>query len=356
MSTETLQVVPVDLRNATEREYAALSDFQNRLHAERTPEDPPPPLEERLSWWRQAPALLDQRSWVVWNDNGTAIIADAGATFWRTEENQHVLDFGIGVLPEHRRRGLARRLLAAVADHAEAQQRHLLLTGTSDRVPAGEAFLLRLGAERGLETHINQLALDELNHDLVRGWLERAPERASGFDLGFWDGPYPEDELAAIARLHGVMNTAPRGTLDLEDFNVTPDLLRDWERTMAASGEQRWSAYVRERATGAFAGFTEVFWNPNRPHLLWQGATGVFPHFRRRGLGRWLKAAMIARVLRERSSVRFIRTGNADSNAAMLKINYELGFKPFIANTIWKIDCARVRAYLAAAPESAALP
>jgi hypothetical protein len=59
---------------------------------------------------------------------------------------------------------------------------------------------------------------------------------------------------------------------------------------------------------------------------------------------------MIARVLRERAMVRFIRTGNADSNAPMLKINRELGFKPFSANTCWQIDLAQVQAYLANVP------
>jgi GNAT superfamily N-acetyltransferase len=284
---------------------------------------------------------------VVWDPTETAIVADAGAAFWDTDENRHILDFGIGVLPAYRRQGIARRLLALGADFAEEQGRRLMLCESNDRMPAGEAFLLRLGAERRLETHLNQLALDELDQALVERWLQEGPERAPGFALGFWEGLYPEAELEAIAELHNVMNTAPRGTLDLEDFTTTVAMLRDRERSLVADGDKRITAFVRERATGAFAGFTELFWHPNRPYLAWQGATGVYPQFRNHGLGRWLKAANLTRLMREHPELRSVRTGNADSNAPMLKINHALGFKPLIAYGYWQIDVARVRAYLA---------
>jgi GNAT superfamily N-acetyltransferase len=107
---------------------------------------------------------------------------------------------------------------------------------------------------------------------------------------------------------------------------------------------------VIERTTGKFAGYTETVWNPNRPEILRQDMTGVFPEYRGKGLGRWLKAAMLDKVLKDRPQVKFVRTGNADTNAAMLKINQELGFKPYTADILWQVELERVLVYLGTKP------
>jgi len=143
-----------------------------------------------------------------------------------------------------------------------------------------------------------------------------------------------------------VMNTQPFGTLAIERQRFTPDLLRKFEESLIARGAQRLTTYVRERATGRFAGFTEVYWRPRQGEQLQQGNTGVFPEFRERGLGRWLKAAMLERALGEHPEVRFVRTSNADSNAAMLRLNQALGFKPYLSRTMWQVERAKLEKYL----------
>jgi GNAT superfamily N-acetyltransferase len=116
---------------------------------------------------------------------------------------------------------------------------------------------------------------------------------------------------------------------------------------MIQRGIERWSVAVRDTGTGALAGFTEVIWDPGKPLMLTQGFTGVWPRYRGRGLGRWLKAVMLERVLAERPMVRHVHTGNADTNAAMLRINQDLGFQPYQAETLWQVELDQAQAYLA---------
>ena len=55
---------------------------------------------------------------------------------------------------------------------------------------------------------------------------------------------------------------------------------------------------------------------------------------------------MIDKVLRERPEVALVRTGNANENAPMLKINTEMGFKPYRAATMWQVATEKVDTYL----------
>jgi hypothetical protein len=55
---------------------------------------------------------------------------------------------------------------------------------------------------------------------------------------------------------------------------------------------------------------------------------------------------MTLRILDERPEVDDIRTGNADSNDAMLGINREMGYRPLLATTGWELDVAAAAARL----------
>lgn len=337
---------PFDPRTAAPDELAALHAFTSRMRRELLPDDPLTPLPEAIAVWRANEQAARISTWLVRAGGDRAVIARGQVYFTPGGGNLHLASGSVEVLPEWRRRGIARALLARIAAVLRTEQRPVLIASTMAHAPGGAAWMERLGAERGLETTVRQLRLEALDRGQLGAWLAR--EGGEAFELGFWDGPYPEAELEAIAGLHEVMGSQPTGTLDVRPERVTGEQLRQVEAAMAARGRRRWSAYARERATGRFAGFTELSWLPRAPELLHQGNTGVWPEFRGRGLGARLKAAMLDRVLRERPEARFVRTSNADVNAAMIGINRALGFEPYFRQTVWQARLESIEAWLGA--------
>ena len=346
MTINSLAIESIDLRGASDREYALASDFMNRMHAERDPGDPPIPLDEAVIGWRSTPDAFVLSNWIAWNADRSAFVGWGSVEYNRGADNTHVVFFNIEVLPEFRRHGLGRRLLSHVVTVPLRESRRLMTTWTTDRIPAGTAFVERLSARKTSEGHTNRLLFSDVPPGQTRAWIERARERASAFELGLWVGPYPEAALPAVLTLNHAMNDEPRDSTDLEDHRKTPEEIRQWEHAWFARGSIRWSLYIRERASGTPVAYTEVFWNTNRPKLINQSATGVLPAYRGLGLARWLKAAMLEKILRELPQAEYIRTGNADSNAAMLKINFEMGFRPYIAHATYQVETEKVRAYL----------
>lgn len=340
----TLETKVLDPKTASEAEFVALNVFGNLMRAESMPDDPPRTLDETVRGLRSIPPFVAFWMWAVWR--GDEIMATANASVLRADHNQHVADFGISVHPGLRRRGIAKGLLQNVAEVAQKENRRLLITNTESNVPSGEAFMKRLGAQMALAMHFNQLNLDELDRSLMREWIRRGEEKAGEFELGLWEGLYPEEEYETIVAMYEVMNTAPRDNLDVEDWKLTVEQLRQAEASFAQRKTERWTMFARHRASGKIAGYTEVYWNPDQPETLGQGDTGVFPKYRNHGLGRWLKAAMVEKVLRDRPQVKRIRTGNAHSNAPMLRINEQMGFKPFKSNLVWQVEVSKVMEYL----------
>ena len=339
-------ILPFDPQAASPQELAELHAFFSRLRVESWPDDPPKPLTETVGRLLTPSSVVRRHDWLALAE-GRSIVGAARATYTLTG-NLHALDFEIKVLPELRRQGLGRSLLQEVARLAREQRRSLLTAASNSVVPAGAAFLQRLGARVGMESYENRLELAELDRDLLTEWQEKARGRAAGYQLGGFEGRCPDEEIEALVAVTEVMNTAPRDTLELEDMHFTAGHLREYEASLAARNLQRWVMYVRPGGTREMAGYTEVFWRAAEPELVNQGDTAVAPAHRNRGLGRWLKAAMLEKVLRERPQVRRIRTWNARSNEPMLKLNFELGFRPYKTSSTWQVSLDDVERYLAA--------
>jgi ribosomal protein S18 acetylase RimI-like enzyme len=105
------------VRNATDEDYALLNKCRNRIRAEELPDDPPIPLEEMIKRFKNFPEYIDFRIWVARDASEPAILAYADLWLF-LEDNLHLAEFNIAVLPEARRQGVARQLLSPIVDTA----------------------------------------------------------------------------------------------------------------------------------------------------------------------------------------------------------------------------------------------
>jgi GNAT superfamily N-acetyltransferase len=317
----------------------------NRMLAEELPEDPPLIIEDSVKRMRTLPPIVRLHMWLLWHED--RIAAEACLNWAELDSNRQSSHVSISVEPDLRRRGIGAQLLALALAKAQAIGRPQLMASSSGRIPAGAEFLDRFGFARGLEAHLNQLDLARLDTALLARWRADGRERGTDYALELWDGAVPEASLAAFAGLSNVMNGEPRGSLDVEDVEVTPEMIRDGDTFILANGTRRLITCARHLPTGMLAGFTELSWNPKRTAIVWQHGTGVLVPHRGKRLGRYLKAVNMEAMLAANPAARFVRTGNADSNAPMLAINRQMGFEPFIGETVWQAGASVVAARLA---------
>lgn len=322
---------PFDPHAASPEERLAVAELICACHAYAHPEDPPRLPE------REAQGLLaaqpDQQSWhwAMWEGPKVLAHAQLGGS---VAENREVAYARILVRPEACRRGLGRQLAATVKEHATEHERTTLLFSTVSSVAAGAAFAAALGVSPVQERRQSQLLLDEVDKALLQKWTASA--HTSIYRLHRWEGAVPEEYVERYADLLMVINDAPQGGVDLEDETYTPAHIRAWEKEIAEQGEHLFLLVVEDVRTGALVGLTETVWSPERPSLVYQMATTVRANARGQGLGKWLKAAMLLHLRGKTPGARFVRTGNAEGNVAMLAINAALGFRPWAAVTQWK--------------------
>ena len=322
----SVQTIPnrFGIGEATNADWKELNHFRNIQRSEHWPNDPPEHLE------RTKLSVKSTLSCVRLTDG---IIA-SGTLGDRLD---------IYVLPERRRQGFGRQLLGLLAEEAKAQNRQHLKARTDANIPDGEAFARLMGGEIKSTWVTSDLELTHVNHNLIRTWVKSAQNRAPNFKLGFWDGPCPEDKLERTTTMFQVMNEAHG---ENPDHVLTAAQVRERDAKRVTGGIGRWTMYIENGVSGEFAGFTAISLDPHEQEIIHQGDTGVPIKFRGRGLGRWLKAAMMEKVVNDLPTTRLIRTGNEATNEPMIRINRDMGFEPVKTFNHWKFDLDSIEVYL----------
>ena len=341
MSTSTTSIEYFDALEASQATLEAFHQLASVIEKEELPDDPPAPLEERVSELLHVPEYRKNHRWLIWNERHDRVIASSTLQLRYTEDNRDMGWFFVQVLPEFRRRGLATQLMVPILEEAVAEERTKLSAFTAKDGP-GDGFMAALGADAKQDERMSRLYVKDVDPDLMRHWIDRAPERAADYRLLSWTGPVPDDDLVRFAAHRSVMNTAPRDDFEMEDEEVTPERQRQAEKAWESQELTWWTMCAEHIPTRQLAGYTEVFFPKYRDYMAWQGDTGVDPDHRNKGLGSWLKAAMIVRLMDERPTVDRVDTWNAWSNAAMVGINEAMGYRVAKSYTAWQASTATI--------------
>lgn len=262
------------------------------------------------------------------------------------ETNAHMVWVEIEVLAPERKQGIGTRMLAKAAELAQDRNRTLLIGGSDE--DDGKAFIDAIGAKVAQRWRESRLYLEKVDWEMMEEWVTDGEKRSPETSLQFFTN-YPDDSILEeyCGLLQDVSNQEPRGDLDLGDEFLTPAILRERVGTFVGAGGTILRAVTQERE-GDLSGLTTMGYLPDEESHIHQWMTGVKDVYRGRGLGKWLKAAMLLKVREEYPEVKVVRTGNATSNEAMLSINVRLGFKPYREGVEAQIPLKAVQAYLSA--------
>jgi GNAT superfamily N-acetyltransferase len=305
-------------------------EFRRVRHSELRPDDPLPPddiVEARFK--KPNPYEFDhyyeisnQGLMVSWFDGETVTPANPEYT-----TNKHLFWADAYVRPEHRRQGMANMWLPIIA---ELMDRHgCTVLGLHAEHESGHGFLKWLGAEPKLEEIESRLKLSEVDWPMLERWVDEGASRSPQTKLEVYDGPLPEAMWPEFAvQRSALLNTIPFEGLDIGQIIVTPERIREWYERAALAREVVHNVLTRE-PDGVISGMTDISWAPYRRSLIEQQFTGVLPAARGRGLGKWIKAAMLLHVRELYPDAEWVVTGNAHSNGPMLKINRTMGFKAY---------------------------
>src|SRR5215831_1347149 len=330
---------------ASRPEWARYHAFRRLEHAEFWPDEPLAPDEmQEVRMTR-----VDTFMWRRWFHvvDGDVMVAELEAEGWRPESpeyatNRHLLWAWGYVLRAHRRRGIAMSWVPRVIELMDEYEATVLSSSAEDET--GHGLLRRLGAEPRMTERQSRLDLRELDWAMVARWIAESEAAAAGARLELHTPWVPDEQLDEYcAAMNELMNTMPFEGLDHGDIVQSPAVVLEWRDRMRLTGTINPTCLVRD-ADGTIVGMTDTIKHDYEPGIVRQNFTGVHPRARGRGLGKWLKAAMLEHLRQAHPDTIWVSTENAGSNSPMLSINHALGYRLHRTFTFYQVPLATLRA------------
>jgi RimJ/RimL family protein N-acetyltransferase len=337
-----MQFIELKPSEMAEEDWKLYLDSRERIHFELDPNDPSPSHESRRSYMLSPHPDYELSWWQAKTDSGEVV--GMGGVWWAREsapnyEGEKDTAYADMILEEEFTNEKSQTdFLSCLVRKANqlGKQKLVIETRTEHQYSFFEAFGCGIVSKRA--TH--RLLLSDVDLQMIARWRRDGSKRTPKVRIEQFSS-VPEQNLEEYCKLYTeTWNQAP-----LEDASpemiVTPENRRKMESYFQSQGEI-WTTMISREPDGAISGLTEIWYQREKWHLIEQGLTGVSRQYRKRGLGKWLKAEMLTYAMNEYPRALVVETGNADANAPMLSINQRMGFKAHRKMWILSFDVANL--------------
>jgi GNAT superfamily N-acetyltransferase len=345
MTKEEYRIKEFDPFNTSDEIFEGISKLLDSIFREVEKIDPLPTKELRIKGLKQKHPLYDWKHWLIFKNN--EIIGYANFVYPKkgTENydlNKHLAYPTISIHKDHRRKGLGTQMLKVLLEDISNHKEITTLEAETHRL-SGRRFCEKLQGTLAITGIVSRCILDNIDWSLMKDWKNtgEALVETSGIQLISFNS-VPEELLEDYCKFWTeVDNQQPFGALDSRDI-TTPKIRRQYEEHFAKQGYTVHCLLTKEK-DGTLSGLTEIRQHESSPFRVTQDLTGVKEQFRGRGLGKWLKAEMAFLIREKFPEVKYIQTGNAETNEAMLSINKRMGFKEHRTVTEYKFSVEKLK-------------
>jgi len=238
-------------------------------------------------------------------------------------ESKHTGSIFVDAHPDFRRRGIAHHMLELIAGKAEECGITILQSSYIDENSL--YFCSRYGFITASDRNFYRLYQKNIDWNKLKGYSNNKSSE-EGVTLKYFQ--YVPDEI--LEEFCRVYSACGRMAPDYDgDFvaaeQITPESVRRDDEYCRKNGYVKLNMISVEK-DGSISGVTDMGYDTSDPKVVNQGLTGVLTDYRGRGVGLWLKSAILFKLKENDPEFEYIETGNNKSNAAMLAINEKLGY------------------------------
>ena len=343
------EIRPFDLKTASDEDWEMFYNFSVQTAKELFPDTPTGDLASVKANMIRNLMFSDVKAYMaVTTDEPAKVIGWIRLTFLKEGDpsfpgNEDACQMHLTIHKDYRMEGIAQKLVKLAYKHALEYNR-TKITGSLIS-EASLRFLQRVGGKEALAYRVNQLAMKDVDWNLIESWVTEGSQRSPDLRMDFYLS-IPDSILDDYCNVYTeVLNQAPRDELTHGDEVFTPAKWKMVEEQAKETG-RTWISAVAITEDGKIAGLTDIGYEPSTPKNVYQYLTGVQENFRGRGLGKWLKAAMVQKIRDEYPDVEVLTTSNATSNEPMLAINQKMGFRMKLESYMFELDIEKVKEYL----------